>query len=434
MIREYTKWDYECRHGQPIAEVINRAVRIANTAPCGPVYVVLPREILAEPAIKSTFPPLLTSPRPPCANPDDIREVLELIQRANRPVIATSFAGRNVEAGKQLAVFAKHYAIPVVQPFARYVNLPSTHDMHVGYDSKPWIEQADLVLVVDCDVPFIPKFVATNPDTKIVHISADPAFSRIPFRSFPSSIDIAGDTEQIFVALNSAAQTAELDTISIERRRKDVAKFRKDKEIERNEVIHKYRDNKLIAPSWLAHCLTKAMPDNSIVVNELGVPLDFLSFSNFGSLIGTGVAGGLGQALGAALGVKLANRENTVISVIGNGSYIFGAPTAYHHVADVENLPILTIIQNNSRWQSVDESTRAVYPDGHAAASAIMPLVGLDPSPDFSLIAKASNSWAETVTHSSELPDALSEALNVVRSGRQALLNVITGIAGPRQA
>ena len=51
MLREYVKWDYELRAGQPVEAVVDRALDIAMSEPRGPVYLTLPREVLAGPAV-----------------------------------------------------------------------------------------------------------------------------------------------------------------------------------------------------------------------------------------------------------------------------------------------------------------------------------------------------------------------------------------------
>ena len=53
MLREYVKWDYELRGGQPVEAVVDRALDIAMSEPRGPVYLTLPREVLSAPAAKS---------------------------------------------------------------------------------------------------------------------------------------------------------------------------------------------------------------------------------------------------------------------------------------------------------------------------------------------------------------------------------------------
>jgi acetolactate synthase-1/2/3 large subunit len=132
----------------------------------------------------------------------------------------------------------------------------------------------------------------------------------------------------------------------------------------------------------------------------------------------------LGFGLGASLGAKLAAPGRTVISTLGDGSYMFGNPTPFHFVARSAKLPVLTIICNNNRWHAVDAATRGVYPDGLAAASPVMPLVELKPSPEFSKVAEASDAFARRIDEPRDLMPALEAALRAVESGQQALLDV----------
>ena len=166
------------------------------------------------------------------------------------------------------------------------------------------------------------------------------------------------------------------------------------------------------------------MPKGALVVTELGVGADQLGLEEPGSLIGVGIGGGLGFGLGAALGAKLADRSRCVIATVGDGSYMFGNPTPFHFVARAAELPVLTIICNNRRWHAVDASTRIVYPEGAAAQAKLMPLVELEPSPEFTRVAEASDAFARKIEQPEDLPGALTEALEAVARGQQALLDV----------
>jgi len=115
-----------------------------------------------------------------------------------------------------------------------------------------------------------------------------------------------------------------------------------------------------------------------------------------------------------------------VITCVGDGAYMFGAPTAAHWVSRAYNLPTLTVIFNNRVWNAVKRSVHSFAKDGWAARSAQMPLTELDPPPDYELVCQASGGWAEKVEDPKALPDALARALKVVQQEkRQALLNVI---------
>ena len=167
-----------------------------------------------------------------------------------------------------------------------------------------------------------------------------------------------------------------------------------------------------------------ALPKGGIVITELGVAADHFALEEPGSLLAVSIGGGLGFGLGASLGAKLAAPDRMVVSTIGDGSYMFGNPTPFHLVSRAAKLPTLTIICNNGRWQAVESATRVVYPDGAAAHAEEMPLVELQPSPEFTKVAEASDAWARRVDDPAELPRAIDAALTAVAGGRQALLDV----------
>ena len=169
-----------------------------------------------------------------------------------------------------------------------------------------------------------------------------------------------------------------------------------------------------------------ALPPGGIVITELGVGADHFALEQPGSLLGVSIGGGLGFGLGASLGAKLAAPERMVVSTIGDGSYMFGNPTPFHLVARAAKLPTLTIVCNNRAWHAVEEATLDVYPDGAAAHAATMPLVELEPSPEFCRVAEASGAFARRVEEPAELPGALAAAFAEVAAGRQALLDVRT--------
>ena len=159
-------------------------------------------------------------------------------------------------------------------------------------------------------------------------------------------------------------------------------------------------------------------------IQSLGVRQPDAAIGHRAQLLAVSIGGGLGFGLGASLGAKLAAPDRTVVSTIGDGSYMFGNPTPFHLVSRAAKLPTLTIICNNGRWQAVESATRVVYPDGAAAHADEMPLVELQPSPEFTKVAEASDAFARRVDDPAELPRAIDAALTAVAGGRQALLDV----------
>src|SRR5262249_51387258 len=157
MVREFCKWDYELRAGQPVETLVDRALDIAMSEPRGPVYMNLPREVLAEPAVASRRNGI----RPPGAAPADpsrgpIEEAAALIAKAEFPLIVPSVGGRTPAGFAELAALAEEFALPVVQSEARDINIPTDHPMHLGFDARALLPKADVVLVLEAAVPWIP--------------------------------------------------------------------------------------------------------------------------------------------------------------------------------------------------------------------------------------------------------------------------------------
>jgi acetolactate synthase-1/2/3 large subunit len=224
--------------------------------------------------------------------------------------------------------------------------------------------------------------------------------------------------------LATALDARSIGSDAVAARQTRIAGFQAERAAAREQVLETARTAKPISYAYLGACIREMLPPGGIVVTELGVSADQLALEEPGSLIGVGLGGGLGFGLGASLGTKLAAGDRVVIATVGDGSYMFGNPTPFHFVARAGGLPVLTIVCNNCRWHAVDASTRGVYPDGAAAHSDWMPLVELQPSPEFTKVAEASDAFARRVDDPAALPGALAEALAAVRSGRQALLDV----------
>ena len=180
-----------------------------------------------------------------------------------------------------------------------------------------------------------------------------------------------------------------------------------------------------ITGKWLSACLNKLLDANTILVNEYPTVLEEMTIREPGGYFGNTAAGGLGWGMGAALGAKLASPEKTVICALGDGSYMFGNPSAAHYVSEAMRLPVLFIIANNARWAAVHRSTLATYPKGHAAAMKEPPFATLEPSPRFEHVIQASGGHGERVEKPADLMPALARALKVVKEEkRQALVNV----------
>ncbi len=313
----------------------------------------------------------------------------------------------------------------MVEQFHTHLNFPQDHPLHGGFDAAPCFGQADAILVVESDVPWFPSLAHPTPETKIVHVAQDPLFSRYPVRGFEADVALAGQPRLTLHALADAVRTlADAPVVAARRARVEEANRRL-----REEWAARARATASETPiemTWVSKCVGDVVDDETIVVNEYDLDATQARFTVPGSYFAASPAGGLGWGLGAALGAKLAARDKTVIACLGDGAYMFGAPTAAHWVSRAYDLPIVTVIFNNRTWNAVKRSVHSFAKGGWAARADLMPLTALDPAPDYEMACRASGGWAVRVDDPAALPDMLQRALKVVREEkRQALLNVI---------
>jgi len=431
MVREAVKWDYELRLPEQLETVVDRALSLTATAPAGPVYLTLPREVLASPMGKVTHSPAErhTHPAAPHPDPDAIERVAAMLAAAERPMIITTSAGFDPGAVAALASLATRMAVPVVQYVPRCVSLPASHPMHAGFDPAPLLANADLVIVVDSAVPWIPGRVRPRADAKVVHIGVDPLFQRMPIRGFECDLAITASASSGLRALDLAAAAHEKASgARIATRRAQVSAARVAREKALAQEIESARRQSVIHPAWLTHCVDKAVGPEAILIREAPqfAPQHYTS-EREGSYFSLGAAGGLGWGMGAALGAKLAAPDRLVVAVEGDGSYMFCAPVAAHYVALEQDAPFLTVIVDNQRWNEVGSATRHLYPQGRAASNRkLEPLTYFDQRLRLEKVVECAGGHGERVTDPAELPAALERAIRVVREERrQAVLDVV---------
>jgi len=431
MVREVVKWDYELRTPEQVGDVIDRALDIAQTAPRGPVYLTLPREVLAknadprEAASSGRHGPAA----PPAANPQAVAQAAEWLAAAENPVLITAGFGRDARDVPLLAALAERHALPVIAYRPRYVCLPTDHPMHLGYEPGTFLETADVIVVLDCDVPWVPELHRVNPRARVIHVGADPLFSREPMRSFPCDLAIAADSAATLAALDAAvARCPARDEGRVAARRERVGR---DRAAVRTRPAPGPAGAGPVTAAALAGALARVKRPRDIVVNETAsLPVGLLEFPEAGTYFGVSSAGGLGWGLGAALGLKLGTRDRRVICLVGDGAYMFGNPTPAHLVSAAMGLPTLTVVVNNRMWGAVRRSTLSLYPDGAAANEASPAFTALEPTPEYQRVVEASGGYGEKVERAEELDGALARALNAVEGeGRQAVLNVLVPYA-----
>ena len=423
MLREAVKWDYELRSPDQVGDVVARAHEVMMSSPRGPVYLSLPREPLSAPlpeAFNVSEP--RSVPSRPCADPERIAIVADWIAAAENPIIITTASGSDAMAS--LGRLAERYAIPVVPHRQLVVCLPSSHPMHMGYDPKALLADADLVINIESDVPYMPNVHGQNDQARHVTIGEDPAFARYPMRSFPSDLAITGTAVSALDALDRALAKRAIPDERIAARRARAQAFRDKRETALAKTSAP--DPAKITPAYLSRAIAEAVGEDAVIFNEYSLMQDHCPREKPDTYYGLSSAGGLGWGFGAALGAKLTAPEKLVVATLGDGAYMFSNPTIAHWVSDAHKIPILTVIFNNSRYGAVRSATLSMFKDGVAGEDDGRFMADLDPSPSFDAAVRSQGGHAECVEKPADLPAALARARDVVMNERrQALVNVI---------
>jgi acetolactate synthase-1/2/3 large subunit len=429
LVREFTRWDYELRNGQQVEAVVDRALEMTQGTPQGPVYLTLPREVLAQKMDSITIHPFRknkTEPLQPSA--ESVKRTAELLRNASNPLIVTGRLGSDPTALSAMVAFAEALVAPVVTPASPFLSMPNTHDYHLGVSSTPYVKDADVVVVVECDVPWYPLQAKPPEHAQVIQIARDPNYSGVPIRSFPKDISIGGDPK---LALQLIAEELRRgprnEKVLSERAERIRAKHKQYRESLKQKV-EKASGQRPISHAWLAHCVDQVRDKDTIVISDHGVGNEVLNLSEPESYFGGSPAGGLGWGIGGGLGMKLARPEKTVIATVGDGTYMFNNPTACHLASQAYDLPMLTIVCNNAIWHASKAATQQVMPDGWAVSTGNFPLCELTPSPRYEKIVEAHDGYGEKVDNPQQVLPALQRALKVVKEEkRQAVLNVICG-------
>ena len=427
MLREIVKWEYELRNGQQLETVIDRALAVATTQPQGPVYLSLPREVLAAPlpGFAYDMPARRIAAAPPSPDKNAIDEAARLLAAAENPLIVTASAGRDPAAVKALGEFAHRFALPVVEHRPRHLSLPADHRCHLGYDAGPYLDSSDAILVLECDVPWIPSLKAPRHDCKVLHLGADPLFSRYPIRGFLCDLALTSTAAAALPELG-ASLDRHVSQAAVAERRRRIAALRETLVAGWQKTRETAARLRPIHMAWASACIAQAKPEDAILVNEYTLMPEHCPSTRAGGYFGSSTASGLGWGGGAALGAKLAARDRLVIAVLGDGAHIFGNPVALHHASAMHKLPVLFVVMNNAMWGAVRRATLGMYPQGEAARSNKPPLIDLDELPAFEQVCAAAGGFGERVEDPAALPAALERAIRAVTlDKRQALLNVI---------
>jgi len=437
IVRPYVKWEYELHRGANIGRIVQRALRLAVSDPPGPVYLTAPREILEEPVafVELDDPARSSAPRPAVPDRATLTEITRWLCEAERPVAVTSYLGRHPGTVAALVELADHLALPVLEMLPRsYMNFPTDHPLYLSVGESALLAAADLVLVLDCDVPWIPVDAQPPTSARIIHLDIDPVKADLPLWMFPAHLSAQVDTAATLPALLEQVKGCHAQGVAerVRVRRQAVERRVRAMRAEWRILASAPARGAPMTAAYLSAQLGGLFPREISIVSELvshaAASARYLPRSVPGSYFSSGGAS-LGWGLGASIGVKLARPDAEVVCLVGDGSFLFGVPSAALWMARHYDAPFLSIVYNNRGWNAAKGATVRRHPEGYAVRHGEF-LSSFGEGVDFATLSRAAGGYGERVVSAGDLPAAVGRAREAVRQGKPAVLDVLIAPVG----
>ncbi len=429
LVEPLVKWSNQAGSISTMYQQLVSAGELAQRTPTGPVYMSVPIEAMAQP----WTPPSELREAPPApkttAAAADIETVAKMLVASDRPAIIAERSGRDPEGYAALVELAELMAIPVVEGrWAAYANFPKDHPLHQGFGRPALIDEADLVLAVACSSPWTPP--SRGPEkARLVAIDDTPFTPSLVYQPNQAEFFLEGDTGATLRLLSEAVRAAGVDVAAVADRHGHWAAAHEERIAAERATEAEAAAKSAISPAALCAALSAAAPENVLYVDETithrGAVLSHLRYGAPQSYFH--IYGGLGQGLGVALGAKLAAPDRTVITVMGDGTFMYNPVVQSLALAKHENLPTLIVVFNNGGYAAMKYNQRDYYPDGVAAANGLwygQPVTDLD----YAELVQPFGGFGRRVEAMADLPGAVDEALAAVAGGQTAILNVILDI------
>jgi thiamine pyrophosphate-dependent acetolactate synthase large subunit-like protein len=453
MVRDYTKWDDAPVSLTHFAASAVRAYKTAMTPAMGPVVIVadavLQEEPIPEAERHALRVPKLTLAAPPAGDSSAIAEAARLLVAAENPVIVAGRCARTPEGLRHLVALAETLQAPVNdRPFRFRMNFPTRHPLYGGGN----IAEADVVLGLE-----VPDFwnathaqtpvnrtgmearATTKAGAKLVTISSSDLLTKSNYQDFGAyaevDLAISGDAEASLPALVEACKrliTSDRARVFHERGARLADASRRSAEEALNQAAWGWDASPITTARLSAELWNEIKREDWSLVSDVTFlsfwPTRLWDFDKHYQYIGGQGAYGIGYGAPAAVGAALANKKHGRLTVNiqcdGDLNYAPGVLwTAAHH-----HIPLLTIMHNNrayhqERMYVQDMAARAERGIDRANIGTAI----TDPNIDYAMLAKAYGVYsAGPIENPKDLAPAIRTAIEVVKRGEPALVDVVT--------
>ncbi|KAI9696272.1 MAG: hypothetical protein M1836_005825 [Candelina mexicana] len=447
IVAQYCRYVGEIKTGKNVKQMVNRALQFAMSEPRGPVYLCGAREPMEEEVEPYELKQEHWGPVSPSALPQEaVERIAGLLMEAKEPLLITGYSGRNHAAVGELVKLADTVkGLRVLDTGGSDMCFPANHPAWLGlrYGVDESIQTSDVILVIDCDVPWINTQCHPKPDAKIIHIDIDPLKQQMPVFYLSAFIRYRADSYTTFKQLhtyltNHVNYSHKLQSNTFTERWTALKDSHTHKLQTIADLAKPNPSSNIYNTSYLSALIRRTLPKAAIIaieaVTNTAFVADQIQATIPGSWINCG-GGGLGWSGGGALGIKLATDhigpKKFVCQIVGDGTFLFSVPASVYWISQRYKIPILTIVLNNKGWHAPRRSLLLVHPTGHASKASNSDLnISFAPSPDYAGIAKAAaggNLWAERADTVDALQRLLPEAVKAVEGGVGAVLDCWVG-------
>ena len=445
LVREFVKWDDQPASLQHFAESTVRAHQFTMTAPMAPAFIALDMDLQEEEvehAEKLKIPKISRLIQPQ-GDSKALRQAAKLLVAAQKPLILADRAVRTQQGVNMLVELAESLGAPVVDLGSR-MNFPSTHDLDCTYLKQSLVRDADVILMLEVGDPWgnLNSFSDPykeyrpihKPDVKLITISMLDVARKSNYqdiqRFMPADLAIGGDAEATLPDLIDAVKRAAPNAATVAQRRATYKKMHDDMRRRDRELAAVGFDAVPISTARLTAEMWNVIKNEkwSLVVSDrMPWARRLWPVTEQYQMLGGNGGYGLGGYAPIAVGAALANKEKGIISVTfqpdGDMMYAPGVLwTAAHH-----KIPLLMLMHNNRCYhQEIMHVQRMAAIHNRPQATARIGTEITNPDIDFAKVAQGMGVWAEgPITDPSKLGAALRRALDVVKKGQPALLDVI---------
>jgi len=451
MLRDYTKWDDLPISLPQFAESAVRAYKIAMTPPMMPVVLIADGELQENPipADAKLNIPSLALAMPPQGDSAAVAEAARLLAAADNPVLIVDRAARTPAGMALLVELAEALQAPVVDMGGR-MNFPTRHPLNQTWRGREEISNADVILGLELadfwgaihsyrDQMERTSRPLTKPGTKLISISSTGLFFKSNYQNFQRysevNLDLAADAQATLPSLIEAVKKqlpASRKSTLQDRGSRLAAAHQQTLQNAREAATYAWDASPISTARMCAELWAQIKDEDWSLVSTIQFvsrwPIKLWDFDKYYQFIGGSGGYGIGYGAPSAVGAALANKKHGRLSVnIQCDGDLMYAPgvlwTAAHH-----RIPLLTVMHNNRAYHQevmqvqimADRHSRGV--DRAKIGTAID-----DPGIDYAKLAQGLGMYAEgPVSDPKELGPAIRRALDVVKRGEPALVDVHT--------